>query len=63
MTNILSRAVAFLRDGLSGRRRLARYTDPEAHRRGPNVRDSETVERYRGTAVGRSTDLGPFGLR
>lgn len=58
MANILSRAVTYLRDGLSGRRRLARYNDPEAHRRGPNIRDSKTVERYR---AGGSNNPGPFG--
>lgn len=56
MANILSRAVTFLRDTLSGRRRLARYTDPESHRRTPNVPTSPTVERYRPPDIGG----GPF---
>jgi polypeptide deformylase len=58
MANILSRAVTYIRDGISGRRRLERYNDPEAHRRGPNVRDSRTVEQYR---VNGTNDPGPFG--
>ncbi|MBY8882555.1 hypothetical protein [Actinacidiphila acidipaludis] len=58
--SVFGRVVAFVRDSVSGRRRLARYADPEAHRRGPNVRDSRVVEEYRGRDLSRRNDLGPF---
>lgn len=46
MKNLLTRTVTLIRDTLSGRRRLARYGDPEAHRRGAYNPDSAIVNHY-----------------
>lgn len=56
MADFFRRALTRLRDTLSGRRRFARYTDPEAHRRGPAIRPSRTLENYRP----HDTGGGPF---
>ena len=49
MRKFLSKAVTAVRDTVSGRRRMAKYDFPEAHRQRPNVQDSSVVTHYRPT--------------
>ncbi|WP_405591193.1 hypothetical protein [Streptomyces sp. NBC_01190] len=46
MKHLLTRTVTLIRDTMSGRRRLARYQDPEAHRRAAHNPDLAIVKHY-----------------
>jgi hypothetical protein len=47
MKSFFGRAFSRLRDTVSGRRRLARYNHPDAHRHSAPDRDTGIVEHYR----------------
>ncbi|WP_329135623.1 hypothetical protein OG552_22345 [Streptomyces sp. NBC_01476] len=47
MKKLLGRTITFARDTLSGRRRLAKYTHPDAHRGGRFNPDAAIVDHYR----------------
>jgi hypothetical protein len=49
MKSLLGRAFTWLRDTVSGRRRLARYNHPAAHRHSEPNRDAGIAEHYRPT--------------
>ncbi|MET9452049.1 hypothetical protein [Streptomyces cinerochromogenes] len=49
MKTLLNRATMLVRDTVSGRRRLRRYADPEAHRRNHH-RDAHLARHYIPTA-------------
>jgi hypothetical protein len=51
MRKLLGRAGTLIRDTVSGRRRLAKYTHPDAHRAGGHNPDESIVRHYRGTGI------------
>ncbi|MFJ9818561.1 hypothetical protein ACIRU3_25540 [Streptomyces sp. NPDC101151] len=46
MNALLTQAATFIRDTVSGRRRLTKYGDPEAHRRPRHDRDAGLANHY-----------------
>jgi hypothetical protein len=58
MKEWLARTGSRLLDSMSERRRMAKYTDPEAHRRGAPDRDALLPRNHTRTGV---PPLGPFG--
>ncbi|MYS22451.1 hypothetical protein GA0115240_14214 [Streptomyces sp. DvalAA-14] len=58
MKDWLSRKGSRLLDMMSQRRRLAKYADPEAHRRGAPDRDSLLPSNHTRTVT---PPMGPFG--
>jgi hypothetical protein len=51
MRKLLGRAGTLIRDTVSGRRRLARYTHPDAHRAGGYNPDQAIANHYRPTGA------------